>query len=215
MVRSRGVWTLRGGVELGGSISSTSNDLFKAERERGRVDAVCTLSEGAVHGAFCVSIKRAKVPGHGRQGMPATWEAEERSQVQGLSMLQTKIKVNIGSLVRENRSPKERAPWRSTSPPRTKPWDRYPTQYQKGKTKGQREIHLLGCHRVQKATALFCLPIKETDKSTGGPPTKRQLSGDWTERKTASLPSILLWPPVLLQPPVLLWPQPRPHSLPL
>lgn len=35
VARSRGVWTLRGGVELGGSISSTSNDLFKAGRERG------------------------------------------------------------------------------------------------------------------------------------------------------------------------------------
>lgn len=34
VARSRGVWTLRGGVELGVSTSSTSNDLFKAERQR-------------------------------------------------------------------------------------------------------------------------------------------------------------------------------------
>lgn len=33
--RSRGVWTLRGGVGLGVSTSSTSKDLFKAERQRG------------------------------------------------------------------------------------------------------------------------------------------------------------------------------------
>ena len=31
--RSRGVWTLRGGVELGVSTSSTSKDLFKAGRQ--------------------------------------------------------------------------------------------------------------------------------------------------------------------------------------
>lgn len=34
VARSRGVWTLRGGVELGVSTSSTSKDLFKAERQR-------------------------------------------------------------------------------------------------------------------------------------------------------------------------------------
>lgn len=60
VARSRGVWTLRGGVEFGGSISSTSNDLFKAGRQERTATVVCTLAEGPWHYVAFSMFKRGK-----------------------------------------------------------------------------------------------------------------------------------------------------------
>lgn len=100
------------------------------------------------------------MPGQEKWRIPATWEAVERSQVQGLLVLHTKFKASSRISVRTFPGKSEGSRDLSGAVFAYKAQNTgIKTQHsQKGKKDGQRKVCGVGCHGAhEEATSLFCL----------------------------------------------------------